>query len=507
MRERRVHDYRNLPEPGIISFNASVVAKACAGPSYSRAEVQMFARITRERWVALLILAAAVPLPAHAQSADLQRRYEDILHSAYPADQPGAAALVVRGSKVEYLDAAGMANLELGVPLEPNMVFEIGSITKQFTAAAIMMLAEEGKLSVDDPITRHLPDYPDYGNGITIENLLTHTSGIFSYTAIDGYMQTEVRKDVSVAELIAVVKDLPVEFAPGERWKYSNSGYILLGAIIESASGMSYADFMRTRIFEPLNLQHTSYGSRSRIVPNRAAGYGFFRGEWINAPYLSMTQPYSAGALMSTVEDLHRWTRALFGGKVVGAKSLNRMTTPYVLNDGDTTTYAYGLSIREVRGHRAIGHGGGIFGYLTDELWVPEGDLFVAVFSNSAGSGVGPTFVARKLAAAALGDPYPEWEEIAVGDDVLARYVGVYEIEPGVRRVVTLEDGALYTQRTGGPRSRAYPSSETHFFYRGSLSHFEFVLEGDEVTAMLIYPDGAETPERADKISGGMPDY
>jgi CubicO group peptidase (beta-lactamase class C family) len=454
-----------------------------------------------------LVAAVAVPVPTRAQSASTDARalYEDVLHSSYPGDQPGAAALVARGAGIQFLGAAGMANLELGVPLAPDMVFEIGSITKQFTAACIMMLAEEGKLSVDDPITRHLPDYPAYGDGITIEHLLTHTSGIFSYTNIDEYMAEEIRKDISVAELIDVFEDLSVEFAPGERFKYNNSGYVLLGAIIESASGMSYDEFLRTRIFEPLGLKHTSYGSHTRIIPNRAAGYARNEGEYINAPFLSMTQPYSAGALMSTVEDLHAWNRALIGGRVVSAESLQRMTTPYVLSGGDTTTYGYGLVVREVRGRRAIGHGGGIFGYVTDAVYVPEEDVFVAVFSNNTGSGVGPAFVATKLAAIALCDPYPEWTEIAVGPDVLERFVGVYEIEPGVQRVVTVEDGALFTQRTGGGRSRAYPSSETHFFYRGSFSHFEFVLEEGKVTAMLMYQGGAETPERAEKVSDEVP--
>ncbi len=467
----------------------------------------MFTRVLSFTSAALLVVAAAVPLAAQTQSAgaDSGALYEEVLRSAYPVDQPGATALVARGAEIEYLGAAGMASLELGVPLAPDMVFEIGSITKQFTAAAIMMLAEEGKLSIDDPITRHLPDYPAYGDGITIEHLLTHTSGIFSYTNIDEYMMSEIRKDIPVAELIDVFKDLPVEFAPGERWKYSNSGYVLLGAIIESASGLSYEEFLRTRIFEPLGLKHTSYGSHSRIIPNRAAGYTRLEGEYINAPFLSMTQPYSAGALMSTVEDLHVWNRALFGGRVVSGESLQRMTTPYVLSGGDTTAYGYGLGVREVRDRHAIGHGGGIFGYVTDAVYVPEEDVFVAVFSNNTGIDVGPGFVATKLAAIALGDPYPEWTEVPVSQDVLQRYVGVYEIEPNVQRVVTVEDGALFTQRTGGRRSRAYPSSETHFFYRGSFSHFEFVLEGDEVTAMLMYQGGAETPERAAKVSDEVP--
>ncbi|MGD2153902.1 MAG: serine hydrolase [Gemmatimonadales bacterium] len=454
--------------------------------------------------VALLPLLAliALPGPAPAQTATAVdvRQYEEVLTAAYPADEPGAAALVARDGVIEYLGASGMASLELGVPLEPDMVFEIGSITKQFTAAAIMMLAEEGRLSFDDPMTKFLPDYPEYGDRITVEHLLTHTSGIVSYTNITGYMAEEIRRDLTVEELVDVFKDLPVEFEPGERFSYNNSGYVLLGAIIESASGMTYAEFLQERIFDRLGMKDSYYGSHRRIIPRRASGYGGESGAWLNAAFLSMTQPYSAGALMMTVEDLFRWNQALYGGELISETSLERMTTPYVLNNGDATSYGYGLAPRDLRGRRAIGHGGGINGYVTDAFYLPEADVFVAVFSNSPGSPAGPNLVAGKLGAIAIGDPYPVWREIALDEATLSRYAGVYRIDENTQRVVTVEDGQLYTQRSGGARQRAYPSSETHFFYKHSLSHFEFVVEGGE-TYMLMYQGGAEQAERAVRVA------
>lgn len=432
------------------------------------------------------------------------KRFESILSSAYAPDGPGAAALVARGGEILFLGAAGMADLELGVPLAPDMVFEIGSITKQFTAAAIMMLAEEGKLAVGDPITKHLPDYPSYGTGITIEHLLTHTSGIVSYTGIPGYMASKVMQDVTPAELIDVFKDLPVEFAPGERWAYNNSGYILLGAIVEAASGMSYADFVEQRIFEPLGMRQAYYGSSSRIIPGRASGYDGGEDGVVNQRYLSFTQPYAAGSLMMTVEDWYRWSRALFGGEVVSAESLDLMTTPFVLTNGDTTQYGYGLGTGDVRRHRAIRHGGGIFGFATDGIYLPEEDVYVAVFANTTANDVGPGLVATRLAAAAVGDPYPQFAAIDVPEETLRRYVGVYQVDDSTERLVTVEEGVLYTSR-GGRKTQAYPSSETHFFYRTSNSHFAFELEGGVVTAMLMYQDGAEQPERAVKVSDTVP--
>ena len=210
--------------------------------------MNMPSRTARSRTTAILLfLALLLSAPAAAAAevavASPATAYREILDAAWPADGPGAAALVARGDEIVFLGARGMADLEHGLPLRPDMVFRLGSITKQFTAAGIMMLVEEGKLSLDDPLTKFLPDYPEVGKRVTVEHLLTHTSGIVSYTGIPGYMATEVARDLSVDELVAVFKDLPPEFEPGERYAYNNSGYVLLGAIIERVSGMAYAEF------------------------------------------------------------------------------------------------------------------------------------------------------------------------------------------------------------------------------------------------------------------------
>ena len=452
--------------------------------------------------LSLALMAAVVTVAMTSHEARTQQAsdpYAKILSSTYKSDQPGAAALVAKGDDIVFLGAAGMADLELGVPLAPDMVFEIGSITKQFTSAAIMLLSEEGKLAVSDPMTKHLPSYPAYGQNITIEHLLTHTSGIVSYTGIPGYMATKVMNDVSVQQLIDVFKDLPVEFAPGERYVYNNSGYILLGAIVEAASGMRYADFVRKRFFEPLGMKTAYYGCSMCIIPRRASGYDSGPTGIMNQRYLSFTQPYAAGSLMMTVSDLHRWSRALFGGKVVSAASLKRMTTPYVLKNGEATNYGYGLGIGNLRGRRAIRHGGGIFGFSTDALYLPEENVFVAVFANGTG-GIGPGLPASKLAALAVGDPFPEFTEVTVPEDVLRRYVGVYQISKDASRTVTFRDGALYTQRTSAAQLRATPASPTRFFFRTSLSYFDFVVEDGRVVAMVMYQDGSSQGERAVKV-------
>ena len=431
--------------------------------------------------------------------------YEQIFRDAWPAGRPGGAVLVTRGNEVLYEAAYGLANVELGVRLEPDMVFRLASITKQFTAAAIMMLVEDGKVALDDPITKFLPDYPMQGHQVTVEHLLTHTSGIVSYTGIPGYMKSKLRADLTVEQLVDVFDELPMEFAPGSRFKYNNSGYILLGAIIEKAGSMSYAEFLEARIFGPLGMSQSYYGE-SQLIPRRVAGYQGDADNLQNAEFLSMTQPYAAGSLLSTVADMARWNRALFSGEVVKADSLQKMTTAYTLNDGKDTGYGYGLSPSTLRGFPTIGHGGDIHGFATQAIYLPEQDVYVVVLDNSPNEGPQPGLLARKAAAIAIGKPFREHSAIDVAEEVLRQYVGVYKIDDEAERVVTLVDGALHTQRGGGARLRLSAASETEFFYEGSQSWTRFVRDADgKVTGMEMFQGGAEEPEPAERISSEVP--
>lgn len=296
---------------------------------------------------------------------------------------PGAAFIVVKDGEVLYRGAKGLANIELGVPLTVDMVFRLGSITKQFTAASIMLLEERGKLKTTDTIDNHLPDYPEqYASKITIEHLLSHTSGIITYTGIPGYMIDKIRRELTTSELVNVFKDLEPKSAPGELWAYNNSGYVLLGAIIEAVAKKSYEEFVQENIFDKLSMENSYYGGQRKLIPNRAAGYEIAGDTITNARFLSMTQPHAAGSLLSTVDDLAIWDEALFSGKVVSDESFRRMTTRGMLNDGEEHSYGYGLMISEVNGRKVVAHGGGIFGFVTFASHIVDENLFVAGFSN-----------------------------------------------------------------------------------------------------------------------------
>ncbi|MBT8103091.1 MAG: beta-lactamase family protein, partial [Gammaproteobacteria bacterium] len=252
-------------------------------------------------------------LPAYSGGEN----YQAWLDEAFPADGPGATVILVRDGDAIFRGAAGMANLELAVPMEPDHVLRIASITKQFTAAAILLLQDRGLLDVADDISQYLPDFPTQGEHITIARLLSHTSGVFSFTDIPGYWHGDlIRTDRSVGEMIELFADQPMRFSPGTDFSYSNSGYTLLGAIIERVSGKTYAEFLRTEVFEPLGMDDTQYGGR-HVVERRASGYEGHENQYFNALPISMTHPHAAGALLSTVDDLARWNTALFGGRLL----------------------------------------------------------------------------------------------------------------------------------------------------------------------------------------------
>lgn len=372
--------------------------------------------------------------------------YDKVMNDAFPAEGPGATAIIVKGGDIVYHKAFGKANLELDVPMQKDNVFRIGSITKQFTALAILKLMEEGKLSLEDEITKFIPDYPTQGHTITVHHLLNHTSGIKSYTGMDKWDAAVRRKDFTPLEMVEYFKDEPMDFAPGEAYRYNNSGYFILGYIIENVSGMTYEDYVETKFFAPLGMKQSYYGHPEEITPKRATGYMPATGGPQNAAYLSMTQPYAAGSLLSTVEDLATWYEAVNDGKVVSEASLQLALTPTRLNDGEIEKYGYGLSLMNFEGSEAYGHGGGINGFLTASTYFPEEEVFVAVFSNFNGNGADRP--ANTLAKIAIGKYNPP-KTVKVSKEVMKRCVGVYELGPGFTVNVTVEGDHLVGQATG----------------------------------------------------------
>lgn len=292
-------------------------------------------------------------------------------------DRPGAAAIVTKRGETLLRAAYGAADMERGFALDPSMTFRIGSLTKQFTAVAILMLADDGDLALDDTIGAHLSDYPSHAAHLTIEHLLTHSSGIRGYTEMREFPSV-MTKDVAVAQLIDFFKKEPLSFVPGTRFAYSNSGYVLLGAIIERVSGLPYADFLAQKIFKPLGLSNTAYEGHERSAAVRAVGYNRDR----PAPTISMSWPYAAGGLVSTLDDLARWDRALTKGVLLSKESWVRATTPYRFRNGKRGPYAYGFVCGRLAGRDTLEHGGGIPGFSSHALSIPQDELFVAVLSN-----------------------------------------------------------------------------------------------------------------------------
>ena len=427
-----------------------------------------------------LFLIIAISTMGFAQK--LEKQFDQMLGDQYLPNEPGATALVAIDGKIVYHKAFGMANMELDVKMEPDMVLEIGSITKQFTAVSILMLMEQGKLDLDDDITKFIEDYPTHGHHISIHHLLTHTSGIKSYTSMESWVPIW-RKDFEPKELIDFFKNEPMDFAPGEEWSYNNSAYFILGYIIEKASGQTYEEFVETNIFERLGMKSSLYGSNSEIIKKRASGYQKNE-EYINAEYLSLSQPYAAGSLMSNVNDLFIWNRAIRSNTLVKQESIDLAFTNYELNNGEKINYGYGWGLNEINGSPTIEHSGGIFGYVTNAIYLPNEDVFVAVYSNCDCNGPGQ--VSTKMAAIAIGKPYPDEEDIiSVESDNLNKLAGVYDFSDSSTRIITVEDNQLFSQRPGSNKFKLFPIKKNTFSFENSFATIQFNEDGKEVKAVF----------------------
>jgi len=424
----------------------------------------------------LLLIIFLIAGANQATAQKMQKEFDLLVSSKYKPNEPGAAVLVAKNGEVIYRKAFGLANMELEVAMRPEMVFEIGSMTKQFTAVSVLMLMEQGKLSLNDEITKYIPNYPVHGHKITIHHLLIHTSGIKSYTSMPEWFPIW-RKDMKPEEMIDLFKNQPMDFAPGEKYLYNNSAYFMLGYIIEKASGMTYPQFLEENIFKPLQMNNTYYGSQTKIIHNRASGYQQKDG-FSNAEYLSLTQPYSAGSIMSTVDDLLKWQLAVRDNKLVKKETIQLAFTDYKTNDGKLIHYGYGWGLNEINGSPTIEHSGGIFGYTTNGIWLPQEDVYVVMLSNR--DDMSPGDVSTSLAAIAIGKPYlVATAAIAVKPEDLKELAGVYEFEDASVRSIIYEEGILYSQRQGSSRFKLISVAENIFAFENSFSTLEFINDRD----------------------------
>ena len=434
-------------------------------------------------------LAAAAPAPAAALPSDFRQQADALLAASYSADGPGAAVIVTRGGRTVYSAGRGLADVEAGRAITPDTPFRLGSIAKQFTAAIVLQLVAEGRISLDDPLSRFFPDWPQPGAGATVRQLLGHSSGLQDFSKIPGWIGRNRHRSIATAELVDLMRSLPVRARPGQAWEYNNGGYVMLGAIVEQVTGKPWHEAVAERISRPLGLRTVSYAAPA----GSASGYTEEDGRRQPIQLSNMSVAHAAGGLHGSVADMARWARALHGGRVVTAPLYREMTSPARLADGTTEPYGFGLRLREIRGRPAFVHGGAGGGLDTDSAYIPSEDLFVAVFANSDAPATDPANLVRRLAALALGEPIPVLARADVPLAAVEPLFGAYG--PATRFFA--RDGKLYMGRGEVEREAFAAGADRFFFGPGELAWFRFERRADGAHILEMHGAEAAAPSRA----------
>ena len=426
-------------------------------------------------------------------------RMEQVVQS-YVADKKFMGAILLAQKEQIVLDKGyGYANLEWKIPNSPTTKFRIASLTKQFTAVAILLLEEQGKLKITDFIKKYMADAPSDWNKVTLFHLLNHTSGIPNYTSFPDFAAFTTSTKTPEQQ-INFFRNKPLNFQPGSNFEYNNSGYVLLGYLIEKISGQSYQDFVLNNIFKILEMNDSGYDSHSEIILHRASGYMVSTNGIRNADFLDMSIPYSAGSLYSTTHDLLRWEQSLFGGKILSAESLKKMMVPFK-ND-----YAFGVRIYSLNEHKIISHAGGTSGFNTKLIYSPDDKLTVIVLANLNALGYVAQDLALKLVNLAHGKSVTlpsERKEVILSSELLNQYVGAYNIDPYVggygitplrQLVISLENGYLMIQETNQPKTQLFPESETKFCGRIPDVQIEFISAANgKISKFVLHQDGEDS--------------
>ena len=437
--------------------------------------------------VVLIVFLIAVPSTIAVDA--VASRARGLLERTVRQDGPGAVFLVGKGDTILYTGARGRAHIELGVPLEVGHVFRIASISKMFVAASVLKLAENGSLSLDDPISRRLPELGE-GRGMTVRQLLNHTAGV-SDTAQESE-RSLTRREYDRFARVAAIGQRPLDFLPGSRWSYSNAGYIVLGALVERIAGTPWHVTLEQQFFDRLGLRHTGYADAGPLRPRRVAGYTTTAGQVRNVEFISPTIPDAAGGLVSTADDLFHWCRALASGRAIGRDSVRQMMTPASETTG-TIRYGLGVYVWTVRGETMIGHTGQIPGFAAMVGYLPAHDVTIVALGND--DSFDARVVGRRLAAIAIGTPYPDIAPVTVAAETLHALTGQYRIDAATMRTLTMKDGRLFAQRgTGAVLPLQVTADGRLHFDPDELSYFVPVREPSGRVVRLDYYQDGEGP-------------
>jgi CubicO group peptidase (beta-lactamase class C family) len=408
-------------------------------------------RVRRAGRTTLVLCAALIELSCARASQDVSVAIARELEAAFRGTGSGGAVLMARGDHLLLRRAYGLANVELGVPMQVDHLFGTGSITKQFTAIAVLQLVERGVLSLDNDVRRYVPDLQTGGTAVTIDQVLSHTSGLPN--AVDRPdFETIARLDHTVAQLLTLTHGMPMHFAPGAGFHYSDSGYFLLGAIIEQVAGMPYGQYLEKHLFGPIGMRNTWLVDGTRVTPRAASGYSMRGGSLVPPVPISMTVPYAAGGVFSTVDDLWQWNKAIRDGRVVGEQLRQRAWSARMLPDGSPSGYGYGWSVCTLAGRPTIEHGGFVNGFQANLLHLPDDDVTVIVLVNNDGDVPEAGGTARRLArlvVSGVADIAPH----ALTPHERAALVGHYITAAGDVREISDDAGTLSETRQGVRRS------------------------------------------------------
>lgn len=434
-----------------------------------------------------LVIASPAVSAERVPSEQATQLVRGLVDEALAGNAVGLSVALAYDGDIVLEEGYGSIELEHDVVADAESMFRIGSITKQFTAALVMKRVEDGDIGLDDEIGKYV-DFPTQGKKVTVRHLLTHTSGIKSYTGLGPTWLKTVPLEMTHEELLDLVDDLPFDFDPGIEYRYNNSGYYLLGVILEKVSGRSFEQLLAEEIAAPLELTRTRYGSNGDIIRNRAQGYTLRDGEIANDDLIGMSQPGAAGAMLSTAGDLLRWQRALRAGQVVSAESYQQMTTPHVLDDGESVPYGFGLAVDESDGLRRVQHGGGINGFNSMLAYFPDTGVGVAVISNSEGFRAGT--LARDIARA-VHQIEVRVSDLPVTPAEQERLVGSYAFDMlPLEMVVSARGDHLFIEATGQAEDRLLHQGEARF--RASFDNevrVEFA-DGAPAPSLTLYQGG-----------------
>lgn len=424
-----------------------------------------------------------------AVAQTLDSRFDEYMNRTVKLGRFNGYVLIARDGKIVFGKGYGMANYEEDTPVTAQTKFRLASITKSFTAMAVMMLQERGKLNLQDSICKYLSDCPDVWKPVTVRHLLNHTSGIPDYAAAPDFMRT-ISLRITSDELIASFRNRPLQFATGENFAYSNSNYILLGRIIEKVSGQPFAAFLQENIFAPLGIKNSGYDDNTALLKHRAVGYIRQPDRIVNALYMDMSNAYAAGGLYSTAEDLLLWNQALETEKLVSKKSLAEIFTPGKGNFG------YGWFVNRDANRLVISQGGLNSGFASAIYRYPEERVCIILLNNFENAAPFLTRVGRDLTAILFSEKYElpsESVAIKVDPKIYDAYVGEYEFGPNRVITITKEGNKLFAQRTGAPRNEMFAESETKFFLEIADVKFVFLKnEAGKVSGMILFANGQE---------------